>query len=82
MIESINKKFLLLLALAAVILLALGLYLLLRGRVTPPTVVSPIAPPPVERPVTFEDKMQVLQRLSATPVPAAERKNILRMLQR
>lgn len=74
--EQLNKKIVLFIAALALVVLLLGLYVLLRNRATPP----PVAAPPVERPLTEEDKMNILRQLSTRTASAAERKNILRML--
>lgn len=75
--EQLNKKNILIAAFAFVVL-ALGLYVLLRNRAAPPELSPPRgAAPPVEQLMTEEDKMRILQGLAIEKIPAAKRKSIL-----
>lgn len=75
--EQSDKKLLLLGALAVAAILALGLYMLLRNRAAPPPAAPPNAVPPLEQPLSAENKMQILQGLASESIPAAKRKSIL-----
>ena len=81
--EYPDKKVLLPLALAALLVIALGLYIVLRNSAAPfPVAEQPPETPVVQQPMTQENKMQILQGLATEKIPVVERKNILRMLMR